>query len=299
MNLLFTRSYYDQLYETLKYLNYTGIVQICQLDYNISNYCKTNFNVQQLINSKKSIRSRSIDYIKRWENNAFNIACEAGDIEVVEDLLQTGADPTTKNNYALINASTRGHVDIVNRLLQDSRVNFYIDTKNRALISAIINKRLNVVNRLLQDPQVDPRYDGNSALHQAIIGNRTEIIFRLIQDDRVDPSAYENQLIRWASAWGHLNLVVTLLSDSRVNPGDSYQGANYAIVRASRNGHYDIVRLLLTDERVDPTVNNNDAIKSASLKGHLDIVEYLLRDKRVWKSLTSQDGKKYLKQIKN
>jgi hypothetical protein len=62
-------------------------------------------------------------------------------------------DPSTSNNYAIRWASYNGHIEVVNRLLEDSRVDPSAEN-NEAIREASLNGYIEVVNRLLEDPRV-------------------------------------------------------------------------------------------------------------------------------------------------
>ena len=106
-------------------------------------------------------------------------------------------------------AAANGHVDILELLLQDSRIS--TTAKNVALRVAGLNGRTEIVQYLLNNAQVNITID----------------------DDYV---------LRSAAANGYTDLVRLVLRDPRVNVNASYGNA----LRASaKNGHVDIVRLLL------------------------------------------------------
>jgi hypothetical protein len=151
-------------------------------------------------------------------------------------------------------------------------------TSIRELLTASVRGHLEVVERLLQDPRVDPSAGNNWAIQNASANGHLEIIERLLQDERVDPSAQNNGAIQNASVRGHLAVVERLLQDPRVDPSAQNNGA---IQLASINGHLAVVERLLQDERVDPSDDNNHAIQLASHHGHLAVVERLLQDERV------------------
>jgi ankyrin repeat protein len=155
-------------------------------------------------------------------------------------LLLTFVDPSFQDNIAIRNASQRGHVAVVDRLLQDERV--------------------------------DPSANDNEPIRVASEKGFVAVVDRLLADERVDPSANENEAIRWASHCGHLAVVERLLADSRVNPSAC---DNYAIRWASYYGNLAEVERLLADPRVDPSANDNYAIKWASENGHVAVVELL------------------------
>ena len=83
-------------------------------------------------------------------------------------------------------ASQYGHLNVVNRLLDDPRVDPSIK-RDKALRDAVRGGHLNIVNRLLEDPRVNP----NEALHNAIFGNNLDIVLRFLQDPRTNPHGYD------------------------------------------------------------------------------------------------------------
>jgi hypothetical protein len=88
------------------------------------------------------------------------------------------------------------------------------------------NGHLAVVERLLQDKRVDPSADDNYAVRWAAVNGHLAVVERLLQDKRVDPSADDNYAVRWAAANGHLAVVERLLQDKRVDPSAD---DNYAV----------------------------------------------------------------------
>ena len=76
-------------------------------------------------------------------------ACEEGDVGVVCLCIQAGTDPSANNNAAISTASENGHYGVVDRLLQDPRVNpSALD--QFAIRLASENGHYAVVDRLLQ-----------------------------------------------------------------------------------------------------------------------------------------------------
>ena len=79
----------------------------------------------------------------------FFIACKINNIELVNLLLLFDCDPLT-NNAAIRVAAQNGHIDVVDRLLQDGRVDPSA-SNNYAIRIASLNCHIAVVDRLLQD----------------------------------------------------------------------------------------------------------------------------------------------------
>ena len=192
-------------------------------------------------------------------------------------LLHPLVDPAAQDNAAIRLAADKGHLDLVNRLLQDARVDPAV-LGNRAIHSASVNGHVAVVDRLLQDARVYPAAMHNWAIRSATFNGHLAVVDRLLQDGRVDPAAHDNEAIRWASENGHMDVVDRLLQDGRVDPAAK---DNAAVRWASKNGNLDVVERLLQDGRVNPAAAGNAAIQIASKNGNLDVVERLLQDSRV------------------
>ena len=79
------------------------------------------------------------------------------------------------------------------------------------------NGHLAVVERLLQDGRVDPSAYDNYAVRWAAENGHVAVVERLLQEERVDPSADDNRAVQWAAENGHLAVVDRLLEDDRVD----------------------------------------------------------------------------------
>ena len=208
----------------------------------------------------------------------FISASQNGDITVVNRLLDDHrVDPSADDNYAIAVASQAGHIAVVNRLLDDTRVDPGTDN-NFAIRAASLNGHTPVVVRLLADPRVDPSADNNFAIRFASQNGHAPVVERLLADPRVEPRVNRNNVIKVASQNGHVAVIDRLLADPRIDP--SVDG-NIAIKIASQYGHAKVVDRLLADPRVDPSIDDNIPIKVASQSGHVAVVTRLLADPRV------------------
>ena len=146
-------------------------------------------NIVKYLNAKdlKNIRctTKSLQYFgyNGFAQQEFNYLCRVGNQnERVGILLKRiDVDPSARYNDAIRQASKNGHIE--------------------------------VVNRLLQDPRVDPSARDNYAIRFASINGHIEVVNRLLQDNRVDPSDRDNWAIRHASYSGHIEVVNRLLQD--------------------------------------------------------------------------------------
>lgn len=181
-------------------------------------------------------------------------AIDTQNLEMLDQLIRDGIDPSINHNHAIIQSSEIGNVSIVDRLLLDPRVN---PSGWRPISYAAKNGHLAVVARLLRDPRVNPSAKFNAALSEAA----------------------EN---------GHLEVVELLLQDSRVTPSGMGLFAE-PICLAAYNGHLPIVYRLLQDQRVDLSVDENWLIKWAIGKHNTDLVDKLLQDPRVYSTINTCD----------
>jgi len=213
---------------------------------------------------------------KLVNNNTFAECCSKGYMDSVKCLLTIPLiDPTWYNTDCLDRASKNGHADIVQILLNDTRVD---PNKSNTLDIACAWGRTDVVRVLLNDPRVtfpdsnlsllcipcrdeyidilrmlldDPRINTKKALQhgfrlstwQAVANERIEAIRLMIADPRVDPTVEDNDLIQHACEKGYIEIVQILLSDPRVDPNAGLEGA----YKKNRTG---VLELLLNDPRI-------------------------------------------------
>ena len=116
-------------------------------------------------------------------------AAEKGDTEKVKELLSIGANPNFQDIYgctALICASSKGHLDVVNRLLNCKEIKVNAQTKNgmTALMIASHHGHLDVVNILIKYKDIinvnfQNRFE--NALEAASRGGHLNIVNRLLE----------------------------------------------------------------------------------------------------------------------
>ena len=203
----------DIIYETITHLEYRDILNFCESDDRINNLCRNDPQISQLI------LDRYVDnFIESFSdiNQAFFDAIKFNKLDIVDNLILRGVDPSIENNVAIKWASEKGHFDIVDRLLRDERVD-PSDQNNFAIITASHKGHLNVINRLLENPRVDPADQNNYAIMLASKEGHLDIVDRLLQYSRVDPSDQNNEAIRFANINHHQNVVNRLLEDPRVS----------------------------------------------------------------------------------
>ena len=114
-------------------------------------------------------------------SDALKDACRIGDVEVVDRLLRDGVDPSFGRNVAIGIAAALGHVAVVSRLMQDSRVE-PADYSNWSIVVASLHGHLDVVDRLLTDARVvTPPNSCNSAFAWALQQGHHQVAERLLE----------------------------------------------------------------------------------------------------------------------
>ncbi len=187
-------------------------------------------------------------------NWAFPFAAANGNLPAVNLLLlDSTLDPSTHANEAIKNAASKGYLEIVERLMQDKRVDPYQGPHDNALYSAAESGKLKVVAYLAENTHINP----DSALHGAAWNGHVKVVDYLLQHPDIDPSSDHNQALQNAAIRGHLAVVKRLLKEPRIDPGAFYDSV---IRNAASHGQLGVVELLLNDPRVDPealSVNPN------------------------------------------
>ncbi|KAI5837291.1 ankyrin repeat-containing domain protein [Morchella snyderi] len=191
---------------------------------------------------------------------SLQIAARTGDIDIVQCLLEAGADPNAKPSRfgatALQQASLHGHLDILKSLL-DAGAELRGDSAGysgrTALQAAAQEGHINIVRFLL-----DQGADVNAAAAQA--GGRTAL--------------------QAASEGGHVDIVRILLNaGADVNSEAIVEHGFTALQAASYEGHVDIVRVLLNAGALvdaDAAAGGYTALDAANQSGNPVIFNLLL-----------------------
>ncbi|KAE8449649.1 hypothetical protein EG329_007979 [Mollisiaceae sp. DMI_Dod_QoI] len=183
-----------------------------------------------------------------------------GHISTVELALSHDSTPDSHlGAHAIYWASRMGHLDVVNRLLQENiNADVEVITGQTAFIAAVQLGHLEVVKRFLEDEGLISGTREYRVNH-AVMGGRTPLSI--------------------ASSRGFVEIVRQLLQHPRLQPDitgyDQWTPLYYAV-----DGNYmDIVQLLLTDNRT--SINHVDRegrniLSWAAAAGHLEIAKYII-----------------------
>lgn len=223
-------------------------------------------------------------------------AAESGCGEIVERLLQAGAEVNTRVapyiNRALQSAAASGFVDVVQTLLAagaeaDPQLPTDDDEDKIALQAAVANGHVDVVDRLLAaGAQVNRRsISGWTAIRNAAERGDTEIVDKLLLAGAiVNPPPvviHTTTPLQAAAERGHLGVVERLLTagahvDTTTVPGAPRTALQYA----AKAGHASVVKVLLAAgahiEAKPEQSPKHTPLQLASGAGHTRVVEVLL-----------------------
>lgn len=166
-------------------------------------------------------------------NDIFIWAAEIGSIELVNLELRNAVDPGYNNNTAIRAAAKNGHLDIVQLLAPNPKVDVTVDN-NAPFRFAVEQGYSDIVLYLFRFPGVVlPTIDHYIATGQYIQLQRLAAMTGSLSDD-------DSDLMVWGAVVGSLNLIRALI-EKGVSPDFA---DNSAIHAAQQHGHADIVNYL-------------------------------------------------------
>lgn len=197
-------SFINKFYLNLIFLNYK------KKKYKIDQTIEINENVYQQF--MQAIKDDNIDYVRQYaehlykhprtlieQNPYYCLPIETcafyGRLDILELLLQYNQyDPSEYNNIAMRSAVVKGHPNVFDRLIKDSRVyntiqiwrRNSVSKANELIASGSFHGQIEMVDRLLELPFVDPSADNNRAIQYSIkFGRKPKITNMLFRDIRV------------------------------------------------------------------------------------------------------------------
>lgn len=201
---------------------------------------------------------------KNMVKRSLIMACSQGRKQIVELLLEKGADMHAKKDEALSRACS--HIEIV-QLLLDKGID--IRARTHALIHASHLGTIATVKLLLKNG-ADPRANHNKALYTACVRGNIKIAQLLIENGA--EFRFQHNCLLTAIKNGTIKAVKFLLehTDNIHVENDKY------LYEASVRGYTEIVTLLL--ERGASIENNHfQCLYGASVNRHNEVVEILKR----------------------
>jgi ankyrin repeat protein len=177
----------------------------------------------------------SLDYLEA--HNPINIAAQSNHVHIVERLLQDSRlDPSKNNDFTLQWACLNGHTHIFDKLMQDKRVDL-CKQGGRALLHACFQGHLEIVKKLLKKKKFFLPIDA----------------------------------IRFAARNGYVEVIKELLK---------YDYILHGFEEAVKMGHLEVVELFL-QEGADPSTIDKKTIQIAIQKRHNKVLARLFQDPRM------------------
>lgn len=167
----------------------------------------------------------------------------------------------------LIEATKAGQLEVVQQLLEEEH--FSKDDLGQAFDEAAIAGHLPVVQQLLEKGELS-RANLNSALEKAAQAGHLPVVQQLRKEENISISGLSKSLSEAAKA-GHLQIVQELLKDKILAVFE----LGKALEEAAKAGQLPVVQLLLLDKDRISVYHIGGALEEAAKAGHLAIVELL------------------------
>jgi ankyrin repeat protein len=195
-------------------------------------------------------------------------------------------DESLKDHRAFSFAAQSNHLDIVERLLQDARLDPSAFDEDFTLQWACANGHTHIVEKLLQDDRVTAserwvdrmfKPDQHTALFKAASRGHLQIVRKLVETCYL-PRGYVDIPLQLAflSALKHNHIELAKQLQKYVHLSDFYKAAILIVEK----GQLEMLETLLQED-LDPSLQNNKLLRTAKKKGHKEIVTRLLLDPRV------------------
>ena len=237
---LFKCSMYVHIYKACaavlfnKTTRYEMAVLPSELLFAITTYCDVDTKARCASTSKQW--RDNIDWTEDELLSKFVYGAATGNADLVERMLrcERKLDPASDKNVALQCASIVGDLEIVQVLMKDARVTG--PGISEAFSAACKHGHVDVVEFLLQDARIDPAANVNEAFQSAVWAGQVEVVRLLVRDSRVDPTVWQNMPIYIASWRDYDDIVQLLLTYPRVTEALRLSGA-LEVFTSSESGH--------------------------------------------------------------
>jgi len=224
--------------------------------------------------------------------SAIHVACMVGQVDVVEMLLQKGADLNARSEYAdwvpLHYAAASGHEEVVKLLLSCDKVEADLSDEDgqTPLSLAVDAGHKEVVKLLLSrgDVNANSRDEcGRTPLSLASWRGDKKIVELLLDSSKVEPdlegSSWGQTPLTCAAEAGQEAVVKMLLNRGDVNANSRDERGRTPLSGASRAGNEAVVKLLLDSGKIE--VDSKDdygetPLSCAAAEGHEAVVKLLL-----------------------
>lgn len=241
--------------------------------------------VNDLLKLKKKDGSLLLDInmVNAHLQTPLHLATETGNVEVVNALLDNGADvhPIHKKNRTVLSlAITTNRREIIREWIKRDLITLTIDDFKLAIKADSID----IVEECL-DQGLNPMQEvkGETLFHFTAMKGRTDIMKRLLEIKGLDVNQQNNNktALQVAVESGNIGIVELLLRQPSLDSNLTQFPDDAPLVIAARNGYLDIVDRLIADSsgvNFDPaSTTSARALNAAVRNGHFSIVKALLQ----------------------
>ncbi|CAK7994769.1 Hypothetical protein POVR1_LOCUS293 [uncultured virus] len=208
-------------------------------------------------------------------------ACTNNDLESLRSLLEN-FDPSVNKNQAIGIAAGYGYIEILQALIQDSRITPN-DHEDYALRNAVHGNHLEAV-KLLLTCDVNP----TSSLEIASDLEHHEVLELLIRDPRCDPYIRHKFATKFSISYAQTQNIELFRGAVENNDADLVEELiNFVVpedsllIVAIQNENIRIVKLLLSREEIDPSQQDNLPVTLAQDINNSTILRLLLESERL------------------
>ena len=232
--------------------------------------------------SKRGLKLRGYDY----DEKSFLRAASTSDEVAVSTFVAAGMSPNVKEpstgGSALISAATRGDLEMVNTLLQSGAdVNQTDEKRFTALLRALQNDREEIANILVARPELDVNAQGEggaNALISFVARQREPAVQDLLnRGANVNlPDSEGDTALNIAVQRGNIKIVELLLSKG-ADPNIKNKLGGTPLMWAGVFGRKEIAQILL-DKGADPRAKDVDGMTAAAWaakNNRQEMVEFL------------------------
>ena len=222
-----------------------------------------------------------------YNSTALHLAVQEKHADVVQVLIDAGADIVTKNDKGhspLFVASISGELTIVTKLVEaGADVRATDDERNTSLILAACFGHTDIVRYLAGLPEVDLNCKGvynSTASHVAVDGKHADVVQVLIDAGAdIETKNDEGRSPLLAASLSGEFTIVTKLVEAGADVRDTDAEGNTCLTLAACFGHTDVVRYLVSLPEVDlnhRSSKNLTALHLAVQEKHSDVVQVLI-----------------------
>lgn len=199
-------------------------------------------------------------------------AAAKGAIEIIQELVQSGADVRLRDSQALTWAAMHGHVEVMHYLVEQGADKKALTDKTLAV--ACVRGAEKAIRYMVEELSVDANGDDESPLRHAVIENNPDIVHYLLTQGRANVHFDDDFALLHAVQNSYVVVVAHLIAAG----ADAQIDNNEPLKAAVANDNLEIVKTLVGKGGADVQSINADTMKNI---GNAQLKSYLERKKKL------------------